>query len=128
MKKAIAKELNVCYHIFGRFNSITFFYERENFKMGKNSNQKSSFMNLICFLLFVVWGVGTVLNIVLAHFGISIQIVGVIENVLRICAVCVMAYCGYLYYAQNKENKLVFCLFWISLVVLIVVVILPFLL
>ncbi len=95
--------------------------------MGKNSNKKSNLLHLLCFILFVVWGVGTLANILLSGVGFYANVAGLVENILRICAVLVMAYCGFLYYSQNKENKFVFILFWISVLVVIAVVVLPFL-
>lgn len=83
-----------------------------------------SFLHLVSFILFVVWGIGTLANLILQHFGITLGGVGVVENILRICAMLVMVYCAYLYYNTHRST-LVKVLFWISVAVAIVVIILP---
>ncbi|HPG92552.1 MAG TPA: hypothetical protein PK675_03995 [Clostridia bacterium] len=43
-----------------------------------------SFLHLVSFILFVVWGIGTLISIILERFGISFGGVAVVENILRI--------------------------------------------
>lgn len=93
--------------------------------MGKNKDN-SSLIHLICFVLFVIWGVGTLANLLLGYAGVTITLVGTVEKILNICAVLVMVYCAYIYYKSNKQSKLVMVLFWIALVVAIAVLVLPF--
>ncbi|HRX13716.1 MAG TPA: hypothetical protein P5087_01650 [Eubacteriales bacterium] len=83
-----------------------------------------NFLHLASFILFVVWGIGTLISIILERFGISFGGAAVVENILRICAMLVMVYCAYLYYSTHKKT-LVKVLFWISVAVAIVVIVLP---
>lgn len=88
--------------------------------MGKKST--TNLFHCICFILFIIWAIGTVL----AYFKIFGSIAGTVENILRICALIVLVYCAYLYYCSHKTT-LVKVLFWFSVIVGIVAVVLPIL-
>lgn len=92
--------------------------------MGKRSDR--NLLHLICFILFVVWGLGTLLNLILGWCDVNFAAAGIVNRILSMCATLVMVYCAYLYYDSHKTDT-VKVLFWISVIVAVAVVILPWL-
>ncbi|MEG2015235.1 MAG: hypothetical protein RR086_05830 [Clostridia bacterium] len=75
----------------------------------------------VCFVLFILWGIGTLLAVFLPT-----NIANVIDNIIRIVAFVVLAYSAYTYYLAHKRSSAVTILFCISAVVGLVAVVLPF--